>query len=202
MTLDSQQLFASSRNLTDRLPQVIESYDVRRRGPLYSRRMPKPRRTGRATWDGERLKEIREDRRLSQNELSEKSGVSAAELSRHERNATESNPTIDVLARLAAALAVPLTAIVEPVGSYVPRPEEKTIRGDVPIERAALLDAWLKRVDQRYPAEDSARGDLAQAQSALAEAQAALARATRRAEVAAGPSTATEPARRRAAQDS
>ncbi len=171
MTHCSQELFAVKRNFSNRSPQVVESYDDRRRGRLYSRRVAKPRRAGRVTWDGARLKEIREARGLSQGELSEESGVSPSELSRHERNATDSNPTVDVLARLAAALHVPLSSIVDAVGAYIPRPEEKAGREHAGNQRNAILEKRYAElsagVDIDFPAEDSVEGDIHKALAVL-----------------------------------
>ncbi len=58
---------------------------------------------------GQRIRELRNEKRMSQEELSFKAGISAAHLGQIER-ATK-NPTIDTVAKIAAALNVPITSL-------------------------------------------------------------------------------------------
>lgn len=61
---------------------------------------------------------------MSQATLARESSVSKSDVSRHERNADDSNPTVDVLYRLATALRVDVVCLLEPVGYRIPSPEE------------------------------------------------------------------------------
>lgn len=81
---------------------------------------------GRELWDGGRIREIREARGHSQDKLSDLTGVSKGDISRHERNDEKSNPSVAALARIALALHVPITALFESVGSFIPRSEGET----------------------------------------------------------------------------
>ncbi len=58
---------------------------------------------------GKRLKELREERRMSIRDVSRQSGISANALSMIERGLT--SPSVSTLYRLADALRVPITAI-------------------------------------------------------------------------------------------
>ena len=58
---------------------------------------------------GQRIRELRNEKQMSQEELSFKAGISAAHLGQIER-ATK-NPTIDTVAKIAAALSVPVTSL-------------------------------------------------------------------------------------------
>ena len=58
---------------------------------------------------GQRIRELRNEKHMSQEELSFKAGISAAHLGQIER-ATK-NPTIDTVAKIATALNVPLTSL-------------------------------------------------------------------------------------------
>lgn len=81
---------------------------------------------GRELWDGGRIREIREARGHSQDKLSDLTGVSKGDISRHERNDEKSNPSVAALVRIALALHVPMTALFESVGSFIPRSEGET----------------------------------------------------------------------------
>lgn len=58
---------------------------------------------------GQRIRELRNQKHMSQEELSFKSGISAAHLGQIER-ATK-NPTIDTVAKIATALNVPISSL-------------------------------------------------------------------------------------------
>lgn len=58
---------------------------------------------------GQRIRELRTDRQMSQEELAFKAGISPAHLGQIER-ATK-NPTIDTISRIASALSVPITEL-------------------------------------------------------------------------------------------
>ena len=59
---------------------------------------------------GERIKTIRERRNMTQSDLSDRSGVDAASLSRYEND--HKKPTVETLLRIAQALDVGIEAIV------------------------------------------------------------------------------------------
>ena len=159
---------------------------------LYSPQVAKTRierKGGRELWDGQRIRELRDFRRLSQQALADAAGTGKGDISRHERNDPTSNPSVDVLARIADALDVPVFALFEAVGSPIP---EKAMAarderqhgsgGSIPaLERIILED-----LDRDAPAEETTRGDILRAQHALASAQAALNRALRRADEKSG----------------
>jgi transcriptional regulator with XRE-family HTH domain len=58
----------------------------------------------------DRLKEVRELRRLSQHDLADRSGISLSQISRYERG--ESDPTADALTRIAKTLEVSIDYLV------------------------------------------------------------------------------------------
>jgi transcriptional regulator with XRE-family HTH domain len=180
MTQCRQAENARSRRLLGVLPQVVESYDITAIRRLYSG-VPKSE-IGRRQWDGARIREIRDDRRLSQEALAEKARVSASDVSRHERNAQDSNPTVDVLVKIADALDVPAWSLLQPVGAPFPSPR-KDGRGDGDMEAGSrVIDSGGERLagylrslagdlDVEHPAiENSWRGDVQKAIAALARA--------------------------------
>jgi transcriptional regulator with XRE-family HTH domain len=167
MTRHCQQLNASYRVRQRDLPQVAVSYDVTTQAGLYSGGVTQKsgraeRKGGRELWDGERIKELRDARGLSREELATAAQISADDLGRHERNDAASNPSVDVLMRIGRALAVPPTALFQPKGAPIPRPEEASGRVERP-EGDPLLAALAARLHENAPVEDSLRGDLLQA---------------------------------------
>lgn len=62
-----------------------------------------------ATALGLRIRELRNERHMSQEELAFKAGISAAHLGQIER--ALKNPTIDTVAKIAAAMGVPITTL-------------------------------------------------------------------------------------------
>ncbi len=58
------------------------------------------------------LKTIREEKRLSQGQLAERAGLSKVIISQIERG--DSNPTINTIWKLAGALGLPYTSLIEP----------------------------------------------------------------------------------------
>lgn len=65
---------------------------------------------------GNRIKLLRKERGISQEELSFKAGISAAHLGQIERAVKK--PTVETIGKLAAALEVPVTALFSP--EYTP----------------------------------------------------------------------------------
>jgi len=64
--------------------------------------------------------EIRLARGFSQDALARAARISRGDVSRHERNHASSNPSLDVLLRLASALNVPATTLFECPGAPIP----------------------------------------------------------------------------------
>ena len=60
---------------------------------------------------GERVKKLREDKKMSMTELAEKAGVAKSYLSSLERN-LQSNPSIQFLEKIAIVLSVPVDALL------------------------------------------------------------------------------------------
>ena len=58
---------------------------------------------------GQRIRELRNERRMSQEEVAFKAGISPAHLGQIER--ALKNPTIDTIAKIAAALDIPVAAL-------------------------------------------------------------------------------------------
>jgi transcriptional regulator with XRE-family HTH domain len=97
---------------------------------------------------GTRIKELRKNRGLSQEELAEKADTSPNYLSRMERG-TE-NPTLEMLVKISRALrvemweifdfghAMPLDELKESLGKFVKEASEQKIRLTVKILRAML----------------------------------------------------------------
>jgi len=67
-----------------------------------------------------RLREIRIARGFSQDALARAAGIARGDVSRHERNHPASNPSLDILLRLASALKVPAAALFECPGTPIP----------------------------------------------------------------------------------
>jgi len=67
-----------------------------------------------------RLREIRLARGFSQEALARAAGIARGDVSRHERNHPASNPSLDILLRLASALNVPAAALFECPGAAIP----------------------------------------------------------------------------------
>ena len=157
------------------LPYVADGPNVTTHARLYSACVvqqktgkPKP---GRELWDGARLRELRDARGFSQEDLAGRSGVSAGDISRHERNDPKSNPSIDGLMRIAQALKVPPAALFEPAGSPIPRPEETTGRAaEGRPEGNPVFEAILARYGADAPAANTWQDDVLQAIAALARA--------------------------------
>lgn len=108
---------------------------------------------------------------MSQPDLAAACGVSKGDISRHERNDSKSNPSVDALARIALALKVQMRELFEPVGSPIPRPDEEA--GHVNDDRKPgnqILEVLAETVDGEVPAEDTARGDIIKAIAVLVRA--------------------------------
>lgn len=169
--------------MTAHLPQRVESYDVTTHARLYSATVAKKSgrkvpTVGRDLWDGKRIREIREARGLSQDDLSGLTGVSKGDISRHERNDDASNPSVAALIRIALALKVPPTTLFEPVGVPFPRPGKDPVDVGRPSDSVPALEQLrLAQLEAEAPAEDNTRGDIHRAQHALAAAQDAVAKA-------------------------
>jgi transcriptional regulator with XRE-family HTH domain len=144
------------------------------------------RKGGRELWNGERIKEIREARKLTRRQLADKALMSEDDLGRHERNDHASNPAVDVLMRIARALHVPSSALFDPKGAPIPGPEQQESGHDREQGVAVLEKLRLNQLDEAAPAEDSTRGDILRAQHALNQAQAALNRALLRPDTKSG----------------
>lgn len=106
---------------------------------------------------GSRLKAVREDRQLTQIDLSNRAGVSLKQLWPYEHD--ESDPTSDVLARLAKELEVSMDYLAGLVDDPQARLSEEEL---TPMERKLLaafrrgdLDALMRvALDNREHVED------------------------------------------------
>lgn len=193
MTHHSQGQNAVSDYMAAHLPHLVESYDItaqaRLQSAIVAKKAGRQRREqpiGRELWDGGRIREIREDRKLSQDGLSGMSGVSKGDISRHERNDPKSNPSVAALVRLSLALNVPQSSLLEPTGSPIPRPGETTGHVERPRQHLAVLESLVAELDIEAPAEDSWRGDVYKALAALNRA---LRRGTDTGQAGAAPAT-------------
>src|SRR3954465_1356867 len=80
------------------------------------------------------LKELREQRSLTQQELSERSGVPRPTLAHLESG--QGNPTLSVLIKVAAALGIGIEALVSPV-----KPKLRVVsKDDVPTEQRSGVE--------------------------------------------------------------
>ena len=84
----------------------------------------------RARW-GQRLREIRIGRGLSQDDLARSADMTRGALSRHERSHPHSNPSLNQVIRLAAALHVPVSALFDCPGTAIPS-IQPSLRDHVP----------------------------------------------------------------------
>ena len=111
---------------------------------------------------GERLRELRDEKGLTQEQLAEAAGVSKGQVSRWERG-EDANPGLVSIQQLADALGVQ-------IADFFPRPEGETGHAAAdtrPRERAEILDRLLDSIDGDFPAEDSVEGDIHKAIAAL-----------------------------------
>ena len=91
-----------------------------------------------------RLRELREGKRLSQGDISERSGLTRSYVSRVECG--HATPTIEVLERWSAALGVPIAQLFAADRARVAAGEPQT---DVPLSREEKrFLALLKRIDE------------------------------------------------------
>jgi hypothetical protein len=103
------------------------------------------------------------------------SRINKSDVSRHETNNDSSNPTVETLGDLSIALDVPIAALLEPVGSPIPRPSKESpdaremdARPDGEESTVAdYLGRLLQSLDSEVQAEDSVRGDILQAIAVL-----------------------------------
>lgn len=118
------------------------------------------RRRGRGEF-GERLRELRLRAKLTQQQLSEKSGVQQASLARLE-SGTVPSPRLPTARKLAAALGVPLTELFS--ASVGAESIEKAIREYQSLPEAAAQRAteeeldWLRRLPAMVWLDEPAAG--------------------------------------------
>ncbi|WP_114746016.1 helix-turn-helix domain-containing protein [Falsibacillus pallidus] len=62
---------------------------------------------------GDRINQLRKERKMSMSELAEKAGVAKSYLSSIERN-MQTNPSVQFLEKIASALHVPLDLLIQP----------------------------------------------------------------------------------------
>lgn len=111
---------------------------------------------------GERLRTLRQQRRLSQKALGEMVGSDGPRIHRIEKGLE--NPTLETLDKLARALVVDITDV------FGARPEAEA--GHATDRAAAVhdhprLERLIASVDSDFPAEDSVEGDIHKAIAAL-----------------------------------
>jgi len=85
---------------------------------------------------GERIRQVRQERGLSQGDLENRTGLLRCYLSRVENGHTE--PSLQTLARLASALEIPLAGFFEPVNEEAAAPAAPANAPISPEERAFL----------------------------------------------------------------
>ncbi len=86
---------------------------------------------------GLRIRELRNQRRMSQEELAFQAGISAAHLGQIER-ATK-NPTVDTVGKIASALGVPVVALFSE-DWCAPAPPEKTVIGKINAHLSSMSE--------------------------------------------------------------
>lgn len=105
---------------------------------------------------GQRIREIRINQHMSQEELSFKAGISAAHLGQIER--ALKNPTIDTVAKIAGALNVPISSLFTEGCPAAPPPS--TTVSKINAYLADMDDAQLRdvlrmiRIFRRYLTKD------------------------------------------------
>lgn len=80
---------------------------------------------------GQRIKEYRQQKRMSLSELAEKAGIAKSYLSSIERN-LQSNPSIQFLEKISAVLNVPMNTLIN-------EQEEETATGELDSDWAKLV---------------------------------------------------------------
>jgi transcriptional regulator with XRE-family HTH domain len=127
---------------------------------------------------GANLRDWRQKRRLTQEQLGEKVGADGPRVGRLEKG-TE-NPTLESIDRLAAALDVDVSVL------HAPRPEEQSeragelggsARGGTWMGVDPVYRAIIEQLDAETPAPDTIEGDILKASAALDRALRRLAAA-------------------------
>lgn len=95
---------------------------------------------------GEKLKQIRETKRLGVNQLALKSGVSASQISRFE-NGKRKDPQIDTAKKLAKALDVSVTELIGNGDRQESKEKERTLDYDPNLLVAAHIDDDVSEQD-------------------------------------------------------
>lgn len=91
---------------------------------------------------GQRIRNLRNDRRMSQEELSFKAGISPAHLGQIER-ATK-NPTIDTISKIATALDIPIAALF--TADAVSSPAQNAVVGKINAQLLSMSEDEQKDI--------------------------------------------------------
>lgn len=91
---------------------------------------------------GQRIRELRNERHMSQEELSFKAGISPAHLGQIER-ATK-NPTIDTVAKIAAALDIPVASLF--LTDSISMPSQNTVINKINAQLTGMSEEEQKDI--------------------------------------------------------
>ena len=91
---------------------------------------------------GQRIRELRTERHMSQEELSFKAGISPAHLGQIER--ALKNPTIDTIAKIAAALDIPVTTLF--TMDSVSAPDQNATIGQINAQLLSMSEEEQKDI--------------------------------------------------------
>lgn len=91
---------------------------------------------------GERIKQMRNERKMSQEELSFKAGISAAHLGQIER--AVKNPTVDTVGKIAAALGVAVASLFD--DEHITQPTQNATVGKITAHLSAMTEAEQKDI--------------------------------------------------------
>lgn len=91
---------------------------------------------------GQRIRDLRNERRMSQEEVAFKAGISPAHLGQIER--ALKNPTIDTVAKIAAALDIPVTALFKT--EAVSAPSQNAIIGKINAQLLSMSEDEQKDI--------------------------------------------------------
>lgn len=111
---------------------------------------------------GQRIRELRNERHMSQEELSFKAGISPAHLGQIERSTK--NPTIDTIAKIATALDVPVATLF--TVDSVSAPPQNAIIGKINAQLLSMSEEEQKdilriiRIFRGYQRKNTSPSDL------------------------------------------
>jgi transcriptional regulator with XRE-family HTH domain len=123
---------------------------------LFPNHVPIPDRRSSVAISGNRVKEAREKRGISQEKLAQLVGISANQIRRYEKG--QGNPAADTLTQLSRVLRVSSDWLL----GLTVNPKKRMTKADLSEEQLELLAAWesgdFKRLNSMFWKKDAEKG--------------------------------------------